>query len=461
MNKDALRDIPSVDRVLQEPTIAHLEDTYGRDAVVAAVRQATASIRASVLAGEPVPDEASIVGAAGAWLSQRFAPTLRPVINATGVILHTNLGRAPLSRAAVDSISQTAQGYASLEYDLERGHRGHRSVHAGGLLCELTGAEAGFVVNNNAGAVLLALTVLARGRGVVISRGQLVEIGGGFRIPDVMLQSGARLVEVGTTNRTHLGDYRGALTADRDIAAILRAHHSNFRVVGFTHEPGIAELVGLGAEVGLPVIDDLGSGALLDTARFGIAHEPMVQESVEAGAHIVCFSGDKLLGGPQAGVIVGKAECVDSLRSHPLARALRPDKLCLAALQSTLEHYLRGDACEEIPVWQMIATPLEAIEQRVRRWHRSLRRSGVATETLVGESTVGGGSLPGEVLPTRLLAIPVDHPDRLAASLRLGSPPVVARIEDGRVVLDGRTVLPEQDSTLLDAVRCAFPERGD
>jgi L-seryl-tRNA(Ser) seleniumtransferase len=315
------------------------------------------------------------------------------------------------------------------------------------------------VVNNNAGAVLLALTGLAQGRGVLISRGQLVEIGGGFRVPEVMVQSGARLVEVGTTNRTHRSDYERALEEEPDVALILRAHHSNFRVVGFTAEVALAELVELGEAHGLPVMDDLGSGALLDTAAFGLAHEPMVQESVAAGAAVVCFSGDKLLGGPQAGIIVGRTAFVAPLKRHPLARALRADKLCLAGLQATLMHYLKDEAVEQVPVWRMIAAPLDEIARRARRWRRRLRRAGVQAEVVDGRSTVGGGSLPGETLPTKLVALPVAHPDQLAAALRAGDPPVIARIVEDRLVLDPRTVLEEQEQELLRTVKDAASQR--
>jgi L-seryl-tRNA(Ser) seleniumtransferase len=389
-------------------------------------------------------------------LKERLAPTLRRVINATGVIIHTNLGRAPLSNATRAAMDEVSQGYSTLEYDLEAGRRGHRTVHAERLLCDLTGAEAALVVNNNAGAVLLALTGLALGRGVVISRGQLVEIGGGFRVPDVMAQSGARLVEVGTTNRTHLRDYAAALKAkseaDTDAALILRAHHSNFRIVGFTSEPTMEELVALGDEHGLPVMDDLGSGALLKTEHFGLAHEPMVQESVEAGAAVVCFSGDKLLGGPQAGIIVGQAEYVNPLKSHPLARALRADKLCLVGLQATLLHYLKEEATEQVPVWRMIAAPLAEIERRAERWQKRLRQAGVAAQVIDGNSTVGGGSLPGEMLPTKLLALTVAHPNQLDAALRAAAPPVIGRIQDDQLVLDPRTVLPDEEQALLQNV---------
>ncbi len=345
-----------------------------------------------------------------------------------------------------------ARGYSNLEYDLAAGRRGHRTVHAERLLCELTGAEAALVVNNNAGAVLLALTVMARGRGVLISRGQLIEIGGGFRIPEVMAQSGARLVEVGTTNRTHRGDYERALAEEPDIALILHAHSSNFRIVGFTAEVGLPELVEIGRALGIPVMADLGSGALLDTAAFGLAHEPTVQESVAAGAAVVCFSGDKLLGGPQAGIIVGRAQYVEPMKRHPLARALRADKLCLAGLQATLMHYLREEATAQIPVWRMIAAPVEELDRRARRWRRALARAGIRAEVVDGRSTVGGGSLPGETLPTRLLALPLPDPQRAAEALRRRDPPVVARIEEDRLVLDPRTVLPEEERALISAL---------
>ena len=452
MDRSKLRQLPSVDRLLGEEAVQELIRSYGRRQVVDGLRETLGLVRDDVRAGADVPDVAALLARASADLRERLAPTLRPVVNATGVIVHTNLGRAPLSVAARAAMEAVSRGYSTLEYDLQAGRRGHRTVHAERLLCELTGAQAALVVNNNAGAVLLALTGLAQGRGVVISRGQLVEIGGGFRVPEVMVQSGARLIEVGTTNRTHLRDYRAALKAHEDVALILRAHHSNFRILGFTTEPGLADLVALGAEHGLPVVDDLGSGAMLDTASFGLAHEPMVQESVAAGAVAVCFSGDKLLGGPQAGIIVGQAAYVEPLKRHPLARALRADKLCLVGLQATLLHYLKDEVTDQVPVWRMIATPLTDIEQRARRWQRALRHAGVAADTVDGESTVGGGSLPGETLPTKLVALPDLHPDRLAAALRAADPPVVARIEDGRLVLDPRTVLLEEEQDLLSVV---------
>jgi L-seryl-tRNA(Ser) seleniumtransferase len=452
MNIEKLRQLPSVDRLLGDEASLELVAAYGRRQTVDALRQALNAARAEVQTGADIPDSAALVAWAATHLRDRLTPTLRPVINATGVIIHTNLGRAALSAAARAATEAVSRGYSTLEYDLQTGRRGQRAMHAERLLCELTGAEAALVVNNNAGAVLLTLIGLAQGRGVIISRGQLVEIGGGFRVPDVMAQSGARLIEVGTTNRTHLRDYVTALETHENVALIMRAHHSNFRIVGFTAEPSLPQLVTLAAEHDLPVVDDLGSGALLDTAQFGLMHEPMVQESVAAGVSVVCFSGDKLLGGPQAGIIVGQAKYVNLLKRHPLARALRADKLCLAGLQATLLHYAKDEATDRIPVWRMIAQPLAEIERRAHRWRQALRRAGIAVEIEDGESTVGGGSLPGETLPTKLIALPVKHPDQLSAALRAADPPVIARIEGDRLVLDPRTVLSEEKQALLRIV---------
>ena len=343
-----------------------------------------------------------------------------------------------------------AAGYTTLEFDLARGARGRRDLHAEDLLTRLTGAEAALVVNNNAAAVLLALTGLARRKQVLVSRSQLIEIGGGFRIPEILQQSGARLREVGTTNRTYPSDFLEAI--DERTALILRAHHSNFRITGFTAEPALEELARLAAQHDLPLLDDLGSGALLDTAAFGLGHEPTVQESLRAGASLVAFSGDKLLGGPQAGILVGGQAWIDRLRRHPLARALRPDKLCLAALSATLLHYLREEAAEQVPVWRMIAASAAQQRKRARAWQVALG----AGEVIKSRSTVGGGSLPEETLPSWSLALGVRRPDRLVAGLRGAVPPVVARVEQDRVLLDPRTVLPEQDDPLLAALRAAL-----
>jgi L-seryl-tRNA(Ser) seleniumtransferase len=436
-----LRDLPSVDKLLAQA--GDLIAAYGRPLTTEVIRETLDGVRNGHRAQPVIPSPTEILALARGRLDALTAPTLQPVVNASGVILHTNLGRAPLSRAALAQMEAVARGYSTLEYELDKGERGSRSVHAEALLTRLTGAEAALVVNNNAAAVLLILSALAKGKGVLISRSQLVEIGGGFRVPDVMKQSGAKLVEVGTTNRTHLNDFKEAM--DAKTALILRAHHSNFKIIGFTTEPALEELCSLG----LPVVDDLGSGALLDTAAFGLAHEPMVQESIRAGAALVAFSGDKLLGGPQAGLIVGKKELVAKVKKHPLARAVRADKLCLAALAATLLHYLRDEAAREIPVWRMISTPLDEIEQRARRWVAEL---GVG-EVVSGESTVGGGSLPGETLPTKLVALAVKSPNTFAARLRAQNPPIIARVAEGRVTLDPRTVWEEEEAALLDRVR--------
>jgi len=365
-------------------------------------------------------------------------------------VLHTNLGRAPLSKAALQAMDTVAGGYSTLEYDLEKGGRGSRSVHAEALLIHLTGAEAALVVNNNAGAVLLALSALAHRKRVIISRSQLVEIGGGFRIPDVMAQSGAKLVEVGTTNRVHAADFEVAL--QEPAALLVRAHHSNFRIIGFTTEPDLAELVEIAHRQGVPLLDDLGSGTFIDTARFGLLHEPTIQESVQAGADVICFSGDKLLGGPQAGILIGKKDLIARIKKHPLARAVRADKLCLSALSATLLHYLLDEAEREIPVWQMIGRTLEQNRLRAQSWRDALGTG----EVLVGFSTIGGGSLPEETLPTSLLALQVPQPNKFMEKLRRQSTPVIARVENDFVVFDPRTVFEEQEGALLAGIRAAL-----
>lgn len=440
------RQLPAVDQLLQSPQGQTLINTFGRQASLDATRWALEQARQRIGQGEQAPASGQLIDQIESRLQSLFTISLKPLINATGVILHTNLGRAPLSRAAQSAVQQVAAEYSTLEYDLPAGKRGKREQHVEAQLSQLTGAEAGLVVNNNAAAVLLALTALSSGRDTLISRTQLIEIGGGFRIPDVLEQSGARLVEVGTTNRTHLKDFKQALSDQTGL--ILRAHHSNFRLVGFTTEPVITDLVHLAQDANIPLVDDLGSGAVLDTAPFGLAHEPMVQESLQAGAPLVTFSGDKLLGGPQAGLIVGQAQLVDVLRSHPLARAVRPDKLCLAALAATLDSYLREQALADIPIWRMIAAEPDQLGQRAQRW---VEISGLGS-VVDGESTVGGGSLPGETLPSRLWQIQTAQPDQLAAKLRQFDRPVIGRVSEGNLLLDPRTVLPEQDEAVLDAV---------
>lgn len=468
----ALRGLPSVDQLLQLTQAQALVTTYGRPKTVESIRQALADLRARLRTGPPDAADASdaastsaatlpenIMNAAAALLETWMRPSLQPLINATGVILHTNLGRAPLSFEAAQAVQQAALGYTNLEFDLERGRRGSRLLHAEALLCQLTGAEAALVVNNNAAALLLALSALARRKRVIISRTQLVEVGGGFRIPEVMAQSGAKLVEVGSTNRVHLHDYQAALdelaASGEQAALVVRAHHSNFRIIGFTAEPSMAELAALAQQAGLPLVDDLGSGVLLDTARYGLSHEPTVQESLAAGADLVCFSGDKLLGGPQAGIVLGRRALIEKLKKHALARAVRADKLCLAALCATLLHYLKDEAEQKIPIWQMIAQPLAQIEARASRWQQAVGMGAV----IAGHSTVGGGSLPEETLPTFLLALTLPRPNDFLARLRAGSPPVIARVENERVVLDPRTVLPHDEPALLAGLAAALADQ--
>ena len=445
-----LRDLPSVDSLLHRPEITARLDQFGRDLALQAAREVLEQSRREIQQGQSAPSVESLAQRAVLFMEKATESSLTKVINATGVILHTNLGRAPVSRACLQSMARVGEGYSTLEYDLEQGERSGRAPQVERLLGLLTGVEAAWMVNNNAGAVLLALAALAKGREVIISRSQLVEIGGGFRIPDVMRQSGAKLVEVGTTNRTHARDYEEAIGPKS--ALILRAHHSNFRIIGFTAEPGIRELAEIGKRHGIPVVDDIGSGALLDTARYGLGHEPMVQESLAEGAALVLFSGDKLLGGPQAGLLAGKADLVAKIRKHPLARALRADKFSLAGIEATLLHYVRGEAEREIPVWRMIAAKDEDLKGRAKTW---AARVG-AGEVVEARSTVGGGSLPEESLPTRALALDVPKPQAFLAKLRAAAPPVIARIEGGRVLLDPRTVMEDENEQLVAAVRAGL-----
>lgn len=444
-----LRSLPSVDSLLAQNPIQEMISRHSRELVIDSIRQTIESARQAIVASRPVDADArALLLQVEQHLRESTRPSLRLVINATGVILHTNLGRALLSTAARQAMLATASAYNNLEFDLDTGKRGSRLTHAGQLLRELTGAEDAVVVNNNASALILILSALAKDREVVISRGQLVEIGGGFRIPDIMQESGALLVEVGTTNRTHIADYAAALS--ERAAMLLRVHASNFKQVGFVEQPPLSELAALARECGLLAVDDLGSGTLLDTAPFGLEREPTIQESVAAGVDLVCFSGDKLLGGPQAGIIVGRSGAIAALKRHPLARALRVDKLTYAALIATLQHYRRDEALDCIPVWQMISRPLDDIRARAAAW-----AAAVDGAVIEGESTVGGGSLPGAALHTALLAIDCDAPNSFTARLRQAQPPVIARIADGLVLLDPRTVLPAQDEALLRALKSA------
>ena len=450
------RVIPSIDVLRQRDGVRTLEAQFGAAATLDALRHAADELR-TFMRKESSPDalpadsEAAarrIEERAAGLVAARFRGSLRPVINATGVILHTNLGRAPLGASARERLADIARGYSNLEYDLAAGTRGSRTVHAESLVTALTGAEAAVVVNNNAAATLLILAALAHGREAIVSRGELVEIGGGFRVPDVMAQSGAMLREVGTTNRTRVADYAAAIGAR--TALILRVHPSNFTVEGFTERPVLTDLVRSAHDNGTILVEDLGSGCLLDD----VPGEPSVGSSLTEGADLVCFSGDKLLGGPQAGIIAGRGALVDQLRRHPLMRALRADKLTYAALEATLREYLAGRAQETVPVQRMLHLTQEAIEARAQALAEPLAEAGWSVALMSGSSTVGGGSAPGLTLPTVLLAIARQgmSASTIEAQLRSLDPPVIARIEHDRVVLDLRTVLPEDDAAIVGLI---------
>lgn len=449
------RNLPSVDSVLATDALAGVVAAYRREWVVGLVRQQLERARGEIRQGGPAPAATEVAEAVRQAIADVTQPAPRSVINATGVIIHTNLGRAPLSRAAIEAAVQAAQGYSDLELDLGTGRRGSRQAHLQSLLQQLTGAEAALVVNNNASAVLLGLSALALGKEVIVSRGEAIEIGGGFRIPDVLRQSGATLVDVGTTNRTYARDYESAIT--ENTAAFLKAHASNFRVEGFTASVGAEELVELGQRQGIPVLHDVGSGCLLATEKYGLAHEPTPQESIAAGVGLVFFSGDKLLGGPQAGIVAGKKELVQRLERHPLARAVRIDKLSLASLIATLLHYLRQEAEREIPIWRMIAAPAETVKERAKTWQSALEAPGLVEPS---RSAIGGGSLPGETLPSWVLALSAKDiaggPEEVMRRLRRSSPPIIARIEEDRVLVDPRTVLPEEEEGLRRGLKAAL-----
>ena len=469
MTSQLLRNLPSVERVVNSDILAAAVATYGRDWLVDLTREALAEARRDILAGGEPRCLEDIAEAVKRAVDELVAPSPRPLINATGVVIHTNLGRAPLSKAAIAAADAVAGGYSDLEIDLATGRRGSRQAHLQSLLRQITGAEAALVVNNNASALLLGLSALAAGREVIVARGEAVEIGGGFRIPDVLRQSGCTLVDVGTTNRTYVRDYADAVTDD--TAAFLKAHASNFRVEGFTAAVEERDLVELGEQKGIPVLYDVGSGALLPTERYGLAHEPMPQEAIDAGVGLVFFSGDKLLGGPQAGIVVGKRDLVSRLERHPLARAVRIDKMSLASLTATLTHYLSGNAESEVPVWRMISTTPEDIQTRAERWRYAISESsGYETAIVPARSAIGGGSLPGETLESWALSISANGTGKsleaLLSTLRGRSTPVIARIEDDAVRLDPRTVLPEQDNDIIMGVTealalwqrlCGFP----
>ena len=434
-----------MEEILKRAT--NLIDTYGRSLTLDSIRLTLDEARARFqLDPEAVlPSTDVVLAQAESHLAAWSRPTLQPVINATGVILHTNLGRAPLSDATLRAMDEASRHYSNLEYDLEKGQRGSRLIHAESVLQKLTGAEAAIVVNNNASAVLLVLSALANKKRVVISRTQLVEIGGGFRVPDVMKQSGAKLAEIGTTNKVRLADYEEAL--ETPTALVMRAHRSNFKIIGFTEEPELRAIAEVAHRTNVHVVDDLGSGALLDTVKYGLAHEPTVQESLAAGVDLVCFSGDKLLGGPQAGIIVGKADLIAKIRKHPLSRAVRADKACLAGITATLLHYLKDEAEREIPIWRMMSLTSHQLKVRAKAWREALGQG----EVVKSQSTVGGGSLPEESLSTYVLALNVKSPDKFLKKLRQSNPPIIARVENDKILFDPRTVF--QDELLLSSLK--------
>jgi len=481
---DLYRKLPSVDELARRPDLAHLVLQEGQASVTDAARAVLANLRNEIEAGrlgaEAVGLALSEIDAAvERQLRRALRYSLRAVINATGVILHTNLGRAPLSAAALDHIRNTALTYSNLEFDLETGQRGKRDVHVDRLFRKLLNDDARvrtglrpvragrssaekpvvstIVVNNNAAAVLLALNTLAEGGEVIVSRGELVEIGGSFRIPDVMAKSNAMLREVGTTNRTRIQDYERAITDKTRL--LLRVHRSNFQITGFTEQPLLSELVQLGHQRNIPLMEDLGSGALFDLRSIGVSGEPTVLDSLRAGVDVVTYSGDKLLGGPQAGILSGRAELIARMRSNSLFRALRVDKLTYAALEATLMAYVKGDH-DAIPAVRMMRTSKEEIAKRAEALAAALQSSKLLIELINGESVIGGGAAPSAVLPTRLLAVSCKglSADELAARLLANDPPILSRVEEGRVLLDPRTVFPQQDEAVVDALQRAAAE---
>lgn len=442
MSDNAFRALPSVDKLTHD---ARFDGCDAEALVTALAREVLDDVRVRIAAGDAAPSFDAILEEVANRLKRQVDPPLRPLINATGVILHTNLGRAPLAADAIEAMAAVSRSYSNLEYDTSTGGRGSRHSILEPLLCRLTSAEAAMAVNNNASAVLLALSALARGKEVLLSRGQLVEIGGGFRIPDVMRQSRAKLVEVGTTNRTRAADYEESATPK--TAAIMRVHPSNFKVVGFTESPTLEELSALAQRLGVLFIDDIGSGCLLDTTAYGLATEPTPQASIAAGADVVMFSGDKLLGGPQGGLIVGRRQAIDRLKRHPLARAVRLDKSSIAGLAATLRIYIDGKATERIPVWRMIAMPLATLSARA---DAIAERIGSDASVIDGRSMIGGGSLPEEGLPTRLVTLG-SRGGATAIAVRLRERDIVARVEGRRVLLDPRTIDPSDDERVAAA----------
>ncbi len=464
-----LQSLPAVDELLRHPQIQAYLKFHSKALIVDSVRRVLEKKRQAIFSESSKAEIFSFPMNQDQWLSaieeemaRALRPSLRPAINATGVVLHTNLGRAPLAAEALENIVEIASGYSNLEFDLTSGERGSRYEHVEEILCRISGAQSAMVVNNNAGAVLLALNSLAEGKEVIISRGQLVEIGGAFRIPEVMQKSGARMVEVGTTNRTHLEDYEEAI--NEKTALLLKVHSSNFRILGFSSEVSLKDLVALGQSRGLPVMEDLGSGCLLDLAEYGLEPEPTVQKAIATGVDLVSFSGDKLLGGPQGGILLGRKRFLDPLKKNPLNRALRIDKLTLAGMESTLRIYLDKEHAETwIPVLRMLTCPLQELERRGKKLQKQLIHdlSSLCQISLREEnSQVGGGALPLQVLPTRVIALRplIFSAAKLEEKLRKSDPPVITRIKEGEVLLDLRTVMQEEETLLLRELAKAFKE---
>jgi L-seryl-tRNA(Ser) seleniumtransferase len=466
MAANLLRAIPAVEALLSTEECRRLVDLFGRETTLAACRRALEELRETILKEEPAELEKAelspekVAARVSAALKGKFGPSLRKAVNATGILMHSGLGRAVLSEDAGRALAEVSRGYSTLALDIETGKRGSRDSHVASLLCELTRAEAAAIVNNNAAATVLILNTLAKGKEVIVSRGQLVEIGGSFRLPDVMAMSGAILKEVGTTNKTHLRDYENAI--GENTGAILRVHHSNYRILGFAEEPEIEPLAELGKKRGIPVVDDLGSGALVDLKKYGLESEPLISRSIGAGIDCACFSGDKLIGGPQSGVIVGREEWITPIKKNPLSRAFRCGKLTLAAMEATLKLFLTPEKLEERhPLYRMLAQKPDALEKRARRVAARLQKSlpaGVGVSVEDGEAQVGSGSVPVDTIPTKLLALrggPAS-PDDLARKLRRQTPAIFTRIHDAAVLFDFRTIRPEEDKDIIEAVSRLF-----
>jgi L-seryl-tRNA(Ser) seleniumtransferase len=462
MNNDLLRQLPSIDRLILTDEAKLLIDQYNRQQVIDTARSVLQQLRTKIINSQEkdVPSlnitHESVIEAIKAQLQMKFAFSLKEAINATGVILHTGLGRAVIPQEALKNINRVTEGYCTLATDLETGQRGHRDSHLNKLLCDLTGAQSATVVNNNAAATMLILNTVAKGKEVILSRGQLVEIGGSFRMPEIMAASGAILKEVGTTNKTHLRDYEEAI--GEHTGAIMRVHHSNYRIQGFAEEPPIEELAKLAQSYNLIIIDDLGSGALVNLSQFGLENEPLIKTSIQAGADVICFSGDKLIGGPQSGIIVGKTAVVKKIKKNPLTRALRVDKMTIAGLEATLQLFLTPEKLTQVhPVYQMMALSLDVLNKRALRLQKILRvelKEEAKISVGDGESQVGSGSLPTEMIPTRLLKVrpTSESVDNLGRKLRHSNPPIFPRVQKDFVLFDLRTIQKYQDKTVAHAL---------